>query len=162
MSLVILMAATVFLGSRGVALWGTSIQVVGQLVDARTGEPIKGATIYFLGGRTAAEAEEDLKAQKELGADYAYGLFVRRATTGEDGRFNMTMGHRYCCGVGPLVLRTHPPPFYGARMILVEMDGYERTFFPTAAGTLLVFEQRGPFDVYVVADARTLRLPPVK
>ncbi len=169
-SIVVLFVGLAFLGPRGMALYSTPIRVTGQVVDARTGEPIHGARIYVLGGSTQAQAEQDLTELEEFAAKYpeyreglgSYGPFGGRATTDVAGRFDLTLRRTYCCAIGPLVARKYPPPFYGARMILVEMDGYRRTFFSTATGTWRVLDQRGAFEVYAVADAQTLRLLPVK
>lgn len=163
-SIPILMAPFVLLGPHRMVLYSTPIQVKGQVVDARTGEPIRGARVYILRGNTLAQAERDLATLLEFEANHPeetglYGSFGGRATTDEEGRFDLTLRRTYCCASGPLVPRKYPPPFHGANMIFVEMDGYMRTFFPTATGTWRVLEQRGAFDVYAVANAEVLRLP---
>lgn len=152
---------------RGHRLYSTPILVVGRVVDARSGQAIQDATVYVLGGGTQAAAEKDLAGLLQFAADCHvgsedYGPLGAITATDTDGHFNVTLGLTYCCAFGPWVERRHPPTFHGARMILVEKDGYVRSFFPTSAGTWRVLEAGADQDVYAVADVQTLRLRPSK
>lgn len=163
-----LLAGSTLIEGRGFALYETPIQVLGEVVDERTGEPLSGATVYVLGGGNRVEAEKDLEELLEHATKYPdesgnYGPFGAHVLTDANGRFNLTLWLTYCSAFGPGIEREYPPEYYGARMILVQKEeGYERTFFSTATGTWRVLEQRNIGDAYAVVDAKTLRLPPAE
>ncbi len=154
-------------GPSGSALYSTPIRVKGQVVDARTGAPLSGATIYVLSGGSRDVAERDLAELLEHAAEYPeesgnYGPFGARLRTDDDGTFDVTLRLSYCCAFGPGIEREYPPPRYGAGMVLVEREGYARTFFPTETGTWTVLEQKKLDDPYGLVGVRVLRLPPAE
>lgn len=164
---VVVFAASDVMSPRGYALYSTPIQVKGQVVDAATGVPVVGATVYVLGGGALDAAERDLHALLEHAAEYPeasgnYGPFGAILKTGDAGTFDVTLMLSHCCAFGPDVERTFPPARDGARMLLVERKGYARTFFPTEEGTWTQLEQHEYGDPYGLVDVQVLRLPPAE
>lgn len=171
---VLLVAFAVYAASdaarpHGNALYMSSIRVVGQVVDGRTGEPVEGARVYPLYEHEQAEAQVALERLLAFEAEWpsppdSPTPSQEWTTTDAEGRFAMQRFVRWCSPFGPGIEPTEPPPRYGARMIAVEAEGYRRAFVPTAsapwtpiaADDVEVEAPRGLLDVGV------LRLPPAE
>ena len=55
----------------GSAIFDASVQGIGQVVDARTGEPVEGASVYVFHSATRSDAEEDLARLRAIAEEFA-------------------------------------------------------------------------------------------
>ncbi len=166
-AILVLGALAYLLQPRGAGLMSVPVRVLGRVVDQRTGQPLSGAKIYVSDRATQEEVEEDLVELRRMVAEYGpppegYSSYGVRGTTDAEGRFEVLLEPSFCTQSGPGVERQVPPAFHGARTVLVDLDGYVRTFFPAASGTWRVLDPRGEADPYAIVDALVLRLPPAQ
>ncbi len=169
----VLLYLLVVVEPHGFALGDTSVRVIGRIVDDQTGNPVPGAVVLILDSERFEDNEEDLAEARRYVEEWAdaqklYPKASRRnpygglARTDATGRFDVTLSATFCTAFGPGITPEEPPPFHGARLILVEALGFQRTFFSTENGTWRVLAQGEEGDPYAVADVRTLRLPPLE
>ena len=148
------------------------VRVVGSVVDARSGERIAGALLMVLPDETVAQDETRIAERIESVRRYRSSLRVATkglvdpgfpsedvGRTGVDGRFDLTSTFTWRRARGATRASHGVPPFQGARVLLIEKDGYGRLLFNTTVGRWFAQEaSRHDFT----ADLGEIRLEPLQ
>jgi hypothetical protein len=154
------------------------VQIRGRLVDAETGEPLAGLQVFALWDAeerpTEVELErrwEDAEAGRELrgapaSTDHESWILSMgwggAGPTDAEGRFDLVTqtiwgGNYYPWGLGRDT-PDEPPPYHGARALLVEWPDGRRTVVDTTHGTWTVVDPPSTGDIYAVLDIGEVRV----